>query len=171
MKHRTTLLRLSIAAMPLVLGACSENQPAPTESVRLAIIGTASHGGRLFSQQLTQEVTNTPVWAGDPDGTGTALITVNLGQKEVCWETTVFDITLPASASHIHKAGVGIRGPIVIALSPPVATGNGSGFASACRSGVDAALLRDILKNPEAYYVNVHTTDFPAGAIRGQIGQ
>ena len=171
MKHRTTLLRISMAAVPLVLAACSGDQAGPTESVRLAIVGPASHGGRPFLQQLTQEVTTTPVWSGDPDGRGTALITVNLGKSEVCWETTVSDITLPATASHIHKAGVGIRGPIVIPLSPPVATGNGNGFASACRGGVDSELLRDILENPQDYYVNVHTSDYPAGAIRGQMGQ
>jgi hypothetical protein len=114
---------------------------------------------------MTQEVTTTPVYSGDPDGTGTALITVNRGQGTVCWETTVANITLPATASHIHKAEAGIRGPIVISLSPP----GTSGSATGCRSDVDRDLLRDILENPASYYVNVHTTDYPAAAIRAQM--
>jgi hypothetical protein len=34
---------------------------------------------------------------------------------------------------------------------------------------VDAALAQDLAANPRNYYVNVHTTDHPAGEIRGQL--
>ena len=115
---------------------------------------------------MTQEVTTTPPWQGDADGAGQALITLNVGQREICWETSASNITLPAAASHIHKAAPGIRGPIVVPLSPPGAGGTATG----CASGVDRELVKDILNNPASYYVNVHTSDFPAGAVRGQLG-
>ena len=30
-------------------------------------------------------------------------------------------------------------------------------------------LIADILENPENYYFNVHNTEYPGGAIRGQL--
>jgi 5'-nucleotidase len=102
---------------------------------------------------------------GDPDGTGFATVTLNAGLGKVCWNINASDITLPAAAAHIHEGAVGVAGPIVVTLSPPDA----SGTASGCRSGVDRALIEDITENQQDYYVNVHTSDFPAGAIRGQL--
>ena len=100
----------------------------------------------------------------DPDGSGTATITINRGLSEVCWTISVTGITLPAIAAHIHVAPAGVAGPIVVPLTPPDATGHSSGCAT-----VDRDLAKAIAKDPAAYYVNVHTTDFPAGALRGQL--
>jgi hypothetical protein len=101
---------------------------------------------------------------GDPDGRGTAAFRLNHGQGMVCFSLQVSNITLPASASHIHIGGPTVAGDIVVGLTPPDATGRSSGCVA-----VDRALVKAILENPAGYYVNVHTTDFPAGAMRGQL--
>jgi len=55
-------------------------------------------------------------------------------------------------------------GPVVVPLDAPT-----DGSSSGCAT-VDRALAKDIRQNPEDYYVNVHNAEFPAGAIRGQLG-
>jgi hypothetical protein len=101
---------------------------------------------------------------GDPDGIGVSVITVNDGLGRVCWATAAKRITLPAAASHIHVGVAGQNGPIVVPLTPPGARG----FTAGCAS-VDPVLALAINTTPSDYYVNVHTSDFPGGAIRGQL--
>lgn len=153
------------AALALVasLAACAQDAPTGSHTVRLAIMPGAEHGGRPMHAAMTQE-TWTSGYAGDADGTGTALLTINPGQGEVCWQLSVSDIRLPATAAHIHKAEAGVRGGIVVGLSAPV-----DGTSSGCASNVSRALLTDILTDPAGYYVNVHNTEFPPGAVRGQL--
>ena len=153
MKARRLLLALVLAALVALALV------GPVSAARLDV---ADHGGRPFSTALTgaAEVPG----PGDPNGSGFATITVNPGQEEVCWEISVEDITLPAIGAHIHEAPADDFGPVVVALTPPDA----SGFSSGCVE-VSRELALEIIRNPENYYVNVHTTDFPSGAIRGQL--
>ncbi len=104
---------------------------------------------------------------GDPDGSGVAFLVLNPGMGEVCWAIAVTGITLPAIGAHIHAAPEGVAGPIVVPLSPPDMTGLSRG----CTDGVARDLILAIIESPEQYYVNVHTTDFPAGALRGQLSR
>jgi hypothetical protein len=131
----------------------------------LALTSIAANGGRKFTTTMTgaAEIPG----PGDPDGSGTARITLNYGQSQVCWEITVEDILLPAIGAHIHliNPATGFGG-VVVPLTPPDA----SGFSSGCTSA-DRELIKDIIQNPEKYYVNVHTTDFTAGAIRGDLSK
>ena len=102
---------------------------------------------------------------GDPDGSGFAELALIPGREKVCWKLRAADITLPAAAAHIHRGAVGVAGPVVVTLSPPGADGTSSG----CARDVSKALVREILRSSERFYVNIHTSDFPDGAIRGQL--
>jgi len=44
-------------------------------------------------------------------------------------------------------------------------------IANGCVSGVDEELIKAIRQDPGAYYVNIHSIVFAAGAIRGQLGK
>lgn len=145
-------------AIALLVGAIL---PAPVFAARI----DGEQGGRPLRATLTGAA-EVPV-PGDPDGSGTALVTLNPGQGVVCFRIEVANITLPALAAHIHSAPAGVPGPVVVPFVAPGADGTASG----CTSDVDRDLILDILRNPAAYYVNVHTTDFPGGAVRGQLSK
>jgi hypothetical protein len=125
---------------------------------------TPTRGGRPLSATLTGAAERPG--PGDPDGAGTATIRVTPGLGRVCFALTVANITLPSAAAHVHIAPPTDPGPVVVALTAPDATGASQGCVSTTR-----ALVKAILKNPSAYYVNVHTSDFPDGALRGQLGK
>jgi len=102
----------------------------------------------------------------DPDGYGVAAISVDPTTNTVTFDVAVAGITLPATAAHIHKGAAGENGPVVV---PANGAPDANGMQNSTSDAVDAALIQDILANPAGYYYNVHTEDFPNGAIRGQL--
>jgi hypothetical protein len=72
------------------------------------------------------------------------------------------------TGAHIHKGAPGVAGSIVIAFEPPNTFQNG--HLRGVISGIDPALAADIQANPGSYYANVHSSAFPGGEIRGQLG-
>jgi hypothetical protein len=99
--------------------------------------------------------------AGSKTGSGTAKLTIDASKGQVCFKLSWSKIKDP-TASHIHKGAKGSSGPVVVALF--AGKPKHSGCVSASKSVISA-----ILKKPGGYYVNIHTSDFPAGAIRGQL--
>ena len=173
MVRRFTRLAALLAVGTIAVSGCGRDQGSPVgvTTVRLAVVAGGQHGGMPFRTDMTQETWHTPMtYAGDPDGTGSALITVNRGQQEVCWQISTSNIDLPATASHIHKAAPNVQGPITLNLAPPA--GN-TGSWSACKSPPDVnwAIVEEIVANPGDYYVNVHNAVYPPGAVRGQLGK
>ena len=80
------------------------------------------------------------------------------------------DLTAPYTASHIHRGPAGSNGPIVQGLNAILEPGNRSGSwdRSANTYLNPRPSFVDSLRNGLAY-VNVHTTAFPGGEIRGQL--
>lgn len=120
----------------------------------------AATSGRKLSAALTGAV-EVP-GPGDTDATGTASVTVNAGQRLVCYKLAIHNIDTPTMA-HIHDGAAGIAGPVVATLKAP-ATGQSSGCVKVTRE-----LALKILKSPADFYVNVHNAAYPKGAARGQL--
>jgi hypothetical protein len=94
---------------------------------------------------------------GALQGTGRATVRVRNGTR-LCWNIRAEGIG-PAVMAHIHKGEIGANGGVVVDFNAKF---------TGCTT-IDAALAADIVARPESYYVNVHTADFMAGAIRGQL--
>lgn len=113
-------------------------------------------GGRPLSASLAATNEVGPAAPGEVGKTGSAAVTLNQGQGEICFELNS-DVTAP-NAAHIHRGVVGVNGPIVVDLS----------VTDGCVSA-DPALVKEIRKNPAGFYVNIHSTTFRKGAVRGQL--
>jgi hypothetical protein len=123
---------------------------------------TATTGGVAIDTHLTG-VAERPD-PGDADGTGTATIRLRKGQAKICYSLSASGITLPAAAAHIHRGTVDEAGAVVVPLGTPNAAGTASGCMPATRP-----LVAEILGNRSGFYVNVHTSDLPNGALRAQL--
>ncbi|MEA2273378.1 MAG: hypothetical protein QOI98_2086 [Solirubrobacteraceae bacterium] len=102
--------------------------------------------------------------AGDPNGRGsfTAVITTS----KLCFGIVVAGIDAPVAA-HIHRGKRGKNGPILVTLGTPDAGDPGS--SSGCVEGLTQSLTNELRNHPSRFYVNVHTTAFGGGALRGQM--
>jgi hypothetical protein len=134
-----------------------------TVGVLLALVAPASAAitGRLFTVNLTgaAEVNAEGVPnQGDPNGSGTATLSINPGTGEVCWTIEVEGVD-PITAAHIHFAPSTEPGPVVVPLNP---------YSGGCTT-VSRELALKIITDPTSYYVNVHNATYPAGALRGQL--
>ncbi len=119
-----------------------------------ALVGTAS----------AQTALSTTL-SGPGFGNGVAGVTLDPDARTVCYNL-VWNLLPAATAAHLHRGEAGANGPIVVPFEGPFSDG-----ATGCTQGVDAGLIREIMANPAGFYVNIHNADFPAGALRGQLGQ
>ena len=91
-----------------------------------------------------------------------ARIAINDATNQVCTDLEVRNISA-VTAAHIHEGRAGVNGPPVITLDAP-----DDDDSDDCDTASDVLVDR-LRRNPSALYVNVHTVDYPNGAIRGQI--
>ncbi len=130
----------------------------------------AANGGRPLATDLSgaEEV---PAGIGDPDGTGTAELTLNAGQEEVCYELTWENLDGTVQRAHIHEAPAGVNGGITVSLFEGQSF-SGTGSAEGCDLGnATREEIERILQDPSGFYVNIHDTVRPGGAIRGQLSR
>ncbi|GAA1357089.1 CHRD domain-containing protein [Streptomyces beijiangensis] len=129
---------------------------------------TGSSGGALFvaSMRGANEipVKDKPA-VGDPDGTALELIQVKGDQVSV---TVNWRATGRPTMLHIHQGARGTNGDVKIDFSGLLAHSRDQRVTGTVQV-TDAKLLDALKTDPASFYANLHTEEFPGGAVRGQL--
>jgi len=99
--------------------------------------------------------------ANNSPATAFGRLVLTADRKQLLYEVHVSGLSGDPTAMHLHMAPRGKPGSVIIPLAIPA-----GGEAVGCvdvPAGADAALLS------QGMYLNIHTGNFPAGEIRGQV--
>jgi hypothetical protein len=174
-------MRYVILPALAVLAGCADTAPTGTdEHAHGPAAGTVSSAPTLARASAPTDVFNVQLRAEQEPNNASTSESKGHAQVKVLEDGTLeFVMTInnkgdeTFTRAHIHKAPAGSNGPIhwdFLEAGVPVASISGHpvtlrviGRARA------AAVLGDLLANPDQYYVNVHSIAFPGGAVRGQL--
>ena len=151
--------------------------------------GGAIRGQALLTESLTFNTNMTPGQEVPPitDSTATATgrFTLNSirgsdGVPAAAWATFGvfhrFGAETRVTGLHIHEGVAGQNGPVRIDSgirgAEPILSATGNGhliFMNAITGGAALTAIQGLLLNPANFYLNMHTTVNPGGAVRGQL--
>jgi hypothetical protein len=94
-------------------------------------------------------------------GTGSVTATFDSDSNKLSWKGTVSGLIGTVTAAHFHAAEAGRNGAVAV---PIIGADNGSFEGSATLTDTQA---EDLMAG--RWYVNIHTTTYKAGEIRGQV--
>lgn len=146
-------------AVPARAATCPELQLSPDSNVKQ--VGAGLDGKQVVTSSGT-------TGAGDPDGTGTLVLTFlsqDTKNANVSYQIDTTDVAVPLEGAHIHKAAPGKTGLAAVTIFGFTDQPDRSGTVT-----MSKCLAHDIFNQPADYYVDVHNDEYPdQGAIRGQL--
>lgn len=137
----------------------------PTPALAHEVTAALQDDVRPFSVQLTGPESVTP---GDADGQGSARLDLDPQKETACYEITWTKLDGKVTAFHLHTGRRGSDGPHWIDFFNNMNFAGEQTVRDCVRSTRDR--IDAVIKDPSAYYLQVHSTAFEKGAIRGQLG-
>lgn len=133
---------------------------------RLNVLSIIEGSGLVAVADGAQEVfTPEKPEVGDPDGRASGFFRPEDGT--VAFSTAWTNVAPPA-LGHLHRGAAGENGDVAVELFAGELPG--TVFAvSGTVDHVDPGVTGRIAANPHDYYLNLHTGEFPDGAVRGQL--
>ncbi|WP_207915500.1 CHRD domain-containing protein [Micromonospora sp. 15K316] len=101
---------------------------------------------------------------GDPAGRGVGFVKARGTRVDYSFAW----VGVTPTFGHLHKGRFGSDGPVVMPLFG-TAVPDTIVALSGTVTGVGEALVEDLAEHPSDYYANLHTAEFPGGAVRGQL--
>ncbi len=146
--HIKTLTLIAVSAASLVAGCATLEETAAetfASTRRATLSGSAVVGG-----------------PGDPDGYAKAELSVTDQLNQICYDVNDVRGLSPITSVTINRGGRGANGPVVLRLNEA----NEGGWKNCVKR---AEWLEDSMDNaPDRYYIQIATSEYPNGAIRGQ---
>ena len=127
----------------------------------LLLVPSAAYSATGFSTTLSGASEVPP---NASTGSGTAVVILNDAQTQLSYTVNYTGLVAGVTASHIHKAAIGVNGSVIFGFTPPLGTTSGS-FGGVI--AVTPANVADLVGG--LYYVNIHSTTYPGGELRGQL--
>lgn len=147
----TTLSSVAVVAL-LALGGCATVEEAVAEAVAETRYATLS-GSEVVSS------------SGDPDGYAKAELTVSDELNQVCYDINDKSGLGQITSVTINRGARGSTGPVVLRLNEA----NEGGWKNCVKR---SEWQEDSFeKSPGAYFMQIATTEYPNGAIRGQFSK
>ena len=128
-----------------------------------AFFSHTSHAQTFFTAHLTAAQETDAV---ESDGAGTAALV--LTDEGLRFFVTVDSLTEPIANAHFHLSETGVPGGVVRGIADEFEGNTASGiWTSSDDEALTTELIRELLVGN--LYLNVHTSTYPGGEIRGQI--
>lgn len=172
-------IRSFFTLLPVALiAACGTSTDIPTapasRTTSAAVAGTCESppcrpgfdGSIAFTATLTRDQQVPPL----PVSGGVGTFSLNADSTALTFEIRVVGVP-SVTAAHFHNAPAGANGGVVRDLQGDVVDGEWVSSGTWSADEADQPLTADLLAELVAgnFYVNVHTEDYPAGEVRGQV--
>ncbi|PJE93901.1 hypothetical protein CUT44_32455 [Streptomyces carminius] len=164
---RRRFLPLSAAALALaLLGGVPGASAAPAAPTPGALHTTRGASFSLAAKLTGDQEVRDPGGPAAGDGQGRAIALITVKGKRLVYALKWQGIR-PPSAGHIHIGGAGRNGDVKIPLFTTAMPKTARSAAGRVTVGTKA--LKALAAHPGGFYVNLHTEEFPGGAVRGQL--
>jgi hypothetical protein len=165
MRHSKGVRGMGLAGAFLAFSASILVFAGPTQALAHEVDVAHQDGVRRFSVQLTGAESVTPA---DADGKGSARLDLDPQQGTACYDITWKQLDGMVTAFHLHAARRGSDGPHWIDFFNDQKFPGNHTVRNCVRSTREK--IEAVIEYPSAYYLQVHSTAFDKGAIRGQLG-